>query len=143
MASGNALVLVPILWVVVLVGWAPLLLSERLRDLCSRWPTGRVVLNYPFLVAVVVCTHTAGFLAVGVWLPAGSPTLPAWAFGSTLLVAVGGWLAVAVVLPAVRDVRLPDGSRLLLAGGAAWYGVLVAVAFAVLALALFALFFPG
>lgn len=143
MASGNALVLVPVLWVVVLVGWAPLLLSDRLRDLCSRWPTGRVALNYPVFVSVVVCTHVAVFLAVGVQLPAGSPRLPMWAFGSTLLVAVGGWIAVAVALPALRDVRLPDGSRLLLAGGAAWYGALVTVVFAVLALALFALFYPG
>ncbi len=143
MASGNALTLLPVLWVVVTVGWAPLLLSERLRDLCSRWPTGRVALNYPLFVTVVVGTHVATFLAVGVRFPAGSPLLPAWAFGSTLLVAVLGWLVVAVVLPATRDTRLPDGGRLLLAGGAAWYGVLVSVVFAVLALVLFALFFPG
>lgn len=143
MASGNALVLVPILWVVVTVGWAPMLLSERLRDVCSRWPTGRVVLNYPLFVTIVVGTHVATFLAVGIQLPAGSPLLPAWAFGSTILVVVIGWLVVAVVLPATRGIRLPNKGRLLLAGGAAWYGVLVSIVFAVLALVLFVLFFPG
>lgn len=64
MASGNAFVLVPILWAVVAVGWAPMLLSERLRGLCARWPTGRVVLNYPLVVTVVVITHVVLFLAV-------------------------------------------------------------------------------
>ena len=143
MASGNALVLVPILWVVVTVGWVPMLLSERLRDLCGRWPTGRVVLNYPLFVTVVVGTHVLIFLAVSIRVPAGSPLLPAWAFGSTFLVAVVSWLIVAVVLPATRDMSLPSNSRLLLAVGAVWYGVLVSIVFAVLALLLFALFFPG
>lgn len=137
------MVLVPILWVVVTVGWAPMLLSERLRDLCSRWPTDWVVLNYPWFVTVVVSMHVVIFLAVGIQLPAGSPLLPAWAFGSTLLVVVIGWLVVAVVLPATRDIRLPNKGRLLLAVGAAWYGVLVSIVFVVLALVLFALFFPG
>jgi len=143
MYSGNALVLVPILWVVVTVGWIPMLLSERLRDLCGRWPTGRVVLNYPLFVTVVVGTHVLIFLAVGIRFPAGSPLLPAWAFGSTFLVTVVSWLIVAVVLPATRDMSLPSNNRLLLAVGAVWYGVLVSVVFAVLALLIFALFFPG
>ena len=143
MASGNALVLVPILWVVVTIGWVPMLLSERLRDLCGRWPTERVVLNYPLFVTVVVGTHVLIFLAVGIRVPARSPLLPAWAFGSTFLVVVVSWLTVAVVLPATRDTNLPSDSRLLLAVGAVWYGVLVSVVFAVLALLLFALFFPG
>lgn len=143
MASGNALVLVPILWVVVTVGWAPMLLSERLRDLCSRWPTNRVVLNYPLFVTVAIGTHIVLFLAVGIQLPAGSPLLPAWAFGSTLFVVIIGWLVVAVVLPVTCDMCLPENGRLLLAGGAVWYGVLVSFVFAVLALVLFALFFPG
>lgn len=143
MASGNALTLVPFLWIVVTVGWAPMLLSERLRDLCSRWPTDRVVLNYPVFVTIVVGTHVVTFLAVGIQFPAGSPLLPLWAFGSTLLIVVVGWLVVGVVLPATRDIRLPDKGRLLLAVGAAWYGVLVSTVFAVLALVLFALFFPG
>lgn len=143
MASGNALVLVPILWIVVTVGWAPMLLSERLRSLCRRWPTGRIVLNYPLFVTVVVSTHVVVFLAVGIQFPAGSPLLPAWAFGSTLLVVVIGWLVVAVGLPATRDMALPEKGRLLLAVGAVWYGVLVSVVFAVLALVLFALYFPG
>jgi uncharacterized membrane protein YccC len=142
MASGNALILVPILWIVVTAGWAPMLLSERLRDLCGRWPTGRVVLNYPLFVAVVVA-HVVIFLAVGIQFPAGSPLLPAWAFGSTLVMVVVGWLVVAVVLPATHDVSLPDNGRRLLAAGAVWYGVLVSIVFAVLALLLFALFFPG
>lgn len=143
MASGNALVLVPILWVVVAVGWAPMLLSERLRDLCDRWPTGRIILNYPIFVTIVIGTQVVTFLAVGIQLPAGSPLLPAWAFGSTLLVVVVSWLVVAVVLPATRDVSLPHNGRLLLAAGAVWYGVLVSIVFAVLALLLFVLFFPG
>lgn len=143
MASGNALVLVPILWVVVAVGWAPLLVSERLRDLCGRWPTRRPVLNYPLFVTVVVGTHVVIFLAIGIQFPAGSPLLPAWAFGSTLLVVAGGWLILTIVLPAIRDMHLPDNSRVLLAVGAVWYGVLVSFVFAVLALLLFALFFPG
>lgn len=143
MASGNPLVLVPILWIVTTVGWAPMLLSEHLRDLCSRWPTSRVLLNYPFFVTVVVGTHVVIFLAVGIQLPAGSPLLPAWAFGSTLLVVVIGWLVVAVVLPVTRDMCLSNKGRLLLAIGAAWYGVLVSIVFAVLALVLFVLFFPG
>ncbi len=143
MASGNAFVLVPILWAVVAVGWAPMLASESLRDLCGRWPTGRVVLNYPLLVGVVVIIHVVIFLAVGIQFPAGSPLLPAWAFGSTLLVVVVGWLIVAVVLPATREMSLPSNGRLLLAVGAVWYGVLVSIVFVVLALVLFALFFPG
>lgn len=143
MASGNALVLLPLLLAVVGVGWAPMLLSTRLRDLCSSWPTDRLAVNYPALVTVVVGVHVALFLAVGVRFPAGSPKLPAWAFGSTLLVAAVGWLVVAALLPATRDVQLPDGGRLLLAVGAAWYAVLVSAVFAVLALLLFALFFPG
>lgn len=143
MALGNALVLVPILWVVVAVGWTPMLLSERLRSLCDRWPTGRVVLNYPLFVTGVVVTHVVIFFAVGIQFPAGSPLLLAWAFGSTLLVAVVSWLIVAVVLPATHDISLPPKGRLLLAAGAVWYGVLVSVVFAVLALVLFALFFPG
>lgn len=143
MASGNALVLVPILWAVVAVGWAPMLLSERLRDLCERWPSGRVVLNYPLFVTVVVVTHVVIFLAVGIQFPAGSPLLLAWAFGSTLLIAVVSWLIVAVVLPATRDISLPSNGRLLLAAGAVWYGVLVSVVFVVLAFLLFVLFFPG
>ena len=143
MASGNALVLVPILWTVVAVGWTPMLLSERLRSLCDRWPTGRVVLNYPLFITAVVVTHVVIFLAVGIQFPAGSPLLLAWAFGSTLLVAVVSWLIVAVVLPVTHDISLPPNSRLLLAAGAVWYGVLVSVVFVVLALLLFALFFPG
>lgn len=143
MASGNAFVLAPILWIVVTVGWAPMLLSERLRDLCRPWPTGRVILNYPLFVTIVIVVHVVMFLAVGIQLPAGSPLLLAWAFGSTLLVMVIGWLILAVVLPATRDMQLPDHGRLLLAGGAVWYGVLVSIVFAVLALVLFALFFPG
>lgn len=142
MASGNALVLVPILWAVVAVGWTPMLLSERLRSLCDRWPTGRVVLNYLLFVTIVVVTHVVIFLAVGIQFPAGSPLLLAWAFGSTLFVAVVSWLIVAVVLPVTHDISLPPNGRLLLAAGAVWYGVLVSVVFAVLAL-LFALFFPG
>jgi hypothetical protein len=143
MASGNAFVLVPILWVVVAIGWTPMLLSERLRELCGRWPTGRAVLNYPLFVTVVVVTHVVMFLVVGVQFPSGSPLLPAWAFGSTLLTAAVSWLIVAVVLPATSDINLSSGSRLLLAAGAVWYSVLVSVVFAVLAVILFALFFPG
>jgi len=143
MASGNALVLIPILWAVVAAGWTPMLLSKSLRDLCSRWPTGRVVLNYPLFVTAVVVTHVVMFLAVGTQFPAGSPLLPLWAFGSTLLVAVASWILVAVVLPETHDISLPAKGRLLLAVGAIWYAVLVSVAFAVLALLLFVLFFPG
>jgi hypothetical protein len=120
-----------------------MLLSERLRGLCARWPTERVVLNYLLFVTVVVVTHGVLFLAVGVQFPAGSPLLVAWAFGSPLLVVVAGWLVVAVVLPGVRDITFSAYSRLLLAVGAVWYGVLVSVVFAVLAVLLFARFFPG
>lgn len=143
MASGNAFVLVPILWIVVSVGWAPMLLSERLRSFFTRWPTGRVVLNYPLFVTVIVVTHIVIFLIVGIQFPAGSPLLLVWAFGSTLLVAIVSWVIVAVVLPTTHDISLPPNSRLLLAIGAVWYGVLVSVVFAVLAVVLFALFFSG
>ena len=80
---------------------------------------------------------------MGVTFPSGSPLLPAWAFVSAALVAVGGWLLVAVVLPATPGTGLPDGARWLLAVGALWYAVLVSVVFALLALVLFVLFFPG
>lgn len=143
MASGNAFVLVPILWAVVAVGWTPMLLSERLRSLFDRWPTGRVILNYPLFVTAVVVTHVVLFLAVGIQFRAGSPLLLAWAFGSTLLVAGVSWVIVAVVLPATHDIILPSNGRLLLAAGAGWYAVLVSVVFAVLAVLVFALFFPG
>jgi uncharacterized membrane protein YccC len=83
------------------------------------------------------------FLAVGFQFPAGGPLLLAWAFASTLLLAVVSWLIVAVVLPTTRDISHPTHGRLLLAGGALWYGVLVSVVFAVLAFLLFALFFAG
>jgi hypothetical protein len=143
MPSGDAMVLVPILWAVVAVGWAPMLASERLRGLCGRWPTDRVLVNYPLYVTLVVGVHVVLFLAVGVTFPSGSPLLPAWAFVSAALVAVGGWLLVAVVLPATPGTGLPDGARGLLAVGALWYAVLVSVVFALLALVLFVLFFPG
>jgi hypothetical protein len=74
MASVTAWVLLPILWIVVAIGWAPMLLSKRLRDLCGRWPTDRVVLNYPLFVTIVVGTHAVTFLAVGVQLPSGART---------------------------------------------------------------------
>ena len=38
MASVTAWILLPILWFVVAVGWAPMLLSTRLRDLCGGQP---------------------------------------------------------------------------------------------------------
>lgn len=133
----------PILWVVVAVGWAPMLLSERLRELCGRWPTGRVLLNYPLFVTVIVATHVLIFLTIGIQFPAGSPLLPAWAFGSSLLMVAVSWLSIAVVLPATHNVSLPPDGRLLLAAGAVWYGVVVSIVFVVLALLLFALFFPG
>lgn len=143
MASGNAFVLVPILWAVVVIGWTPMLLSERLRSLFERWPTGRIVLNYPLFVTAVVVLHVVIFLAVGIQFRAGSPLLLAWAFGSTVLVAVVSWVIVAIILPATHDISLPPNGRLLLAAGAVWYSVLVSVVFAVLAVVLFALFFPG
>ena len=105
MASVTAWVLLPILWIVVAIGWAPMLLSKRLRDLCGRWPTDRVVLNYPLFVTIVVGTHAVTFLAVGVQLPSGGPYL-LWAFASTLLVAGVSWLVVAVVLPTTRKIHL-------------------------------------
>lgn len=143
MPSGSALVLVPLLWAVVVVGWAPMLFSDRIRTLCSRWPTGRLAVDYPLLVGVVVAGHVAAFLAVGIQIPAGSPMLPAWAFASALLVPAVAWVIVAVGLPATHDVDLPDGVWLPLAVGAVWYAVVVGVAFAVIALVMFALFFPG
>jgi hypothetical protein len=142
MASVTAWVLLPILWIVVAIGWAPMLLSKRLRDLCGRWPTDRVVLNYPLLVTVVVGTHVVTFIAVGVQLPSGGPYL-LWAFASTVLVAGLIWLVVAVVLPTTRNIQISREGRLLLAAGAVWYGVLVSVVFGVLALVVFALAFPG
>ena len=142
MASVNAWILLPILWIVVAIGWAPMLLSTRLRDLCGRWPTDRVVLNYPLFVTVVVGTHVVTFIAVGVQLPSGGPYL-LWAFASTLLVAGVSWLVVAVVLPTTREIHLSREGRLLLAAGAVWYAVLVSVVFGVLALVVFALAFPG
>jgi hypothetical protein len=142
MASVTPWVLLPILWIVVAIGWAPMLLSTRLRDLCGRWPTDRVVLNYPLFVTLVVGTHVLTFLAVGIQLPSGGPYL-LWAFASTVLVAGLSWLVVAVVLPTTRKIDLSRDGRVLLAAGAVWYGVLVSVVFGVLALVLFALAFPG
>lgn len=140
MASVKALVLVPILWVVVAVGWTPMLLSERLRGLCARGPAGRVALNYSLFVTIVVVTQVVLFLAVGVQFPAGSPLPLAWPFGSTILVAVAGWLIVAVILPVTYNINLPSNSRLLLAVGAVWYGVLVSIAYAVLSFLFLMLF---
>jgi len=132
----------PILWIIVAIGWAPMLLSKRLRDLCGRWPTDRVVLNYPLFVTVVVGTHVVTFIAVGIQLPSGGPYL-LWTFASTVLVAGLSWLIVAVVLPMTTKIDLSRDGRVLLAAGAVWYGVLVSVVFGVLALVLFALAFPG
>lgn len=142
MASVTAWILLPILWIIVAIGWAPMLLSKRLRDLCGRWPTDRVVLNYPLFVTAVVGTHAVTFLAVAVQLPSGGPYL-LWAFASTVLVAGVSWLVVAVVIPTTHKVHVSQDGRLLLAAGAVWYGVLVSVVFGVLALVLFALAFPG
>ena len=108
MASVNPWVLLPILWIVVAIGWAPMLLSTRLRDLCGRWPTDRVVLNYPLFVTVVVGTHVVTFIAVGIQLPSGGPYL-LWAFASTVLVAGLSWLFVAVVLPMTTKIDLSLG----------------------------------
>lgn len=99
-----------------------MLLPARLRGQCGRWPTRRVVLNYPLIVTISVATNVVAFLAFGSQFPAGGPLLPAWAVGSTPLVVVVGWLLVAVVLPATRDVSLPTNGRLLLPVGAVWYG---------------------
>lgn len=119
-----------------------MLFSERIRDRCSRWPTGRLASDYPILVAVVVAGHAAAFLAVGIHLPAGSPMLPGWAFASAGVVPAVSWV-VLVALPGTHDVDLPDGVRLPLAVGAVWYVVGGGVGFAVLALALFAAFYPA
>jgi hypothetical protein len=108
MASGDATVLLPILRVVVAAGWAPLLASDRLRALVGRWPTDRVAPNYPIFVTLVVGVHELLFLAVGIRFPAGSPVLPAWAFGSTMLVAAAAWLVVAVLVPATHGLELPE-----------------------------------
>lgn len=143
MPAGNALLLVPLLWVVVAVCWSPLLLSERVRALFGRWPTGRLFVDYPLLVAGVVGVHVAVFFAGAVPQPPGSIFVLQWAFGSTVLVPLAGWLAVVVGLPRVTEADLPEGVWLPLGVGAIWYVVVVSVAFALLALLLFVLFFPG
>lgn len=143
MPAGNALLLVPLLWGVVAVCWSPLLLSERVRALFGRWPTSRLAINYPLLVAGVVVVHVAVFFAGAVPQPSGSLFVLQWAFGSTLLVPLVGWLGVVVGLPRATEADLPEGVWLPLVAGAIWYMVVASVVFALLALILFALFFPG
>lgn len=143
MPEGNALVLVPLLWGVVTVCWAPVLLSGRVRALFERWPTSHLAVNYPAALALVVVAHVVVFFVGAVPAPAGSLFVLQWAFGSTLLVAGGGWLFVVAGLPRLTDADIPEGLWLPLGAGAVWYAVVVSVTFALLAFLLFVFFFPG
>lgn len=143
MASGNALILLPILWITVLLGLLPLLISDRVRDLCKQYPTNNLLLNYTTYITGIVTTHVVLFLAVGVLIPAGSTLLITWAFGSTILVALLSWLTVTVVVPYTRDdVSLTTKTRLLLAGGAIWYSILVLSVYALITIVSFLLYEP-
>lgn len=143
MATPSPIWLIPLLWIVVLVCWAPVLLSDRVRSLFERWPTGRLAVDYPLLVAAVVAAHAVLVIAVGVTFPAGSPWLPAWVIGSSLPVALLGWLTVVVVLPRTADIDVPDGVWLPLGIGAVWYVVVVGIVFLLIVVVLFALALPS
>ena len=118
MSSVSAFVLFPILWVVVGVGWAPLLLSARLRALLGRWPAGHLALDYPFWVVVVSSVHVLGFYA-GVATVFGGGVEPLrYAAALDALVPLAGWVVVCVVLPWRRDDRVARRARLPLAIGA-------------------------
>lgn len=143
MASGNALVLIPVLWTALVVCWSPVLYSKRVRSLFEGWPTSHLALNYPLVAAGVVVVHVAVFFAGAIPQAPGSLFVLQWAFASTVLVPLVGWLGVVFGLPRVRDTDLPADVSLPLAVGAVWYVVVVGVVFAVLALLLFVFFFPG
>ena len=143
MVTGNALLLVPVLFVVVAVGWSPVLISERVRSLFEGWPTRHLALNYPVVVALVVVAHVVLLFVGAIPAPSGSLFVLQWGFATTLLVPLAGWVLVVVGLPRIADVDLPDGVWLPLGVGAVWYAIVVAFAFAVLAFLLFVFFFPG
>lgn len=144
MPSGSALVLLPIVWVAVAVGWSPLLLWGRLRAVFADWPTGRLAINYLLAVLAVGVAHVGLFLAGGVVLfGAGDPGLLAYGLGLNLAVPVVGWFLVGLVVPWLRDQSVPHEAAVPLLFGAIWYAVVTTGVLALLALVLFVAFYPG
>lgn len=144
MPSGSALVLLPILWVAIAVGWSPLLLWGRLRAVFADWPTGSLAGNYLLAVLAVGAVHVGLFLAGGVVLfGAGDPGLLAYALALNLAVPVVGWVLVCVVGPWLRDEAVPHTAAFPLLLGAVWYAVVTTGVLALLALVLFVAFYPG
>lgn len=134
---------IPLLWFGVAVAWSPVLYSSRVRSLFGRWPTGRLLVNYPLYVVVVTVVHAAAFLGGAMVLEPEESMPAASALFSTLLVPLVGWAGVVAVLPRVRDVDLPKGVWFPLGLGAVWYAAVVAVSSALFVLVVFLLFYPG
>lgn len=117
--------LVAVFAVVLPVGVAPLLVSERVRALL-RWPTGRVVANYLLLWIFVIPLHFLGFGAV-----AAVDERVAAVLGTGDLLLDGLWTAnfvvpavlivVAVAVLRRRD-AMPPESYDVLPFVIVWYG---------------------
>lgn len=145
------MVLLDILWyfpfffvfaTLVVVGWAPVLASERVRTLFGRWPTGILAFDYPLLTIGVLLASAVAFVAFGLLGGTGRWGLVGVHLFAPLVVGIVGWLGVVVVLPRV-GVDVPSGTWLPLGVGALWFGVVVPVAGGVMALLVFLVGFPG
>jgi len=136
------------LWLFAALMWSPVVGSAQLRPLLARWPTGRLWLNYPLLVALGVAGEAAVFLVpVAVGGSLGGVALVQW----TLAVAVGYPLVVAVVVATVAP-RVADWSpaatsgidgRIVVGLTAVLYGVATAAVAGLVFLGLMAYYFPG
>lgn len=133
MARGSAFVLFPLIWLAVGLGWAPMLVSSRIRELIARWPTGNLAVNYLCFVGIVGFLHIAAFIGIGVFLPSGSIVLLQFAATLNVGLPVVGWVAVIIVLPRVRDGWDDVGEAALpLALGGVWYAIITTLLMAVL-----------
>ncbi len=154
MAAASQLVsflaFVAALLLIVLVTWAPFLISERIRVLFDSWPTASLALNYPLVGAGVVCVQVLAYLAGaaalgGVSSSTGPVPFFGFFFGVNLAVPLLGWLVAAFALTRYGAWDPTAGGfdgRAVLALGALWYAVVVSAAEAVLVFVLTFLFLP-
>lgn len=130
------------------VAFSPVLFSSAVRRLLRLWPTDSLGLNYLVGATAYATTHLA-LIAFAVALHGGrlQQDVLQWVGGTTLLNAVGWWLALAVVLP-IQDVWQPkaegeyDG-RIALTVGLVSYAVATGVALLIIVILAIAFYFPG
>jgi len=130
------------------VALSPVLFSAAVRRLVTLWPTDSLALNYLTGATGFAVTHLT-MITVAVALHGGrlSQDVLHWLAGTTLLNALGWWVALAVLLPA-GDYWQPktegeyDG-RIALTVGLVGYVIATGVALLVILVVAIALYFPG